>query len=278
MSLFKIRRITHRLNGTHIFLRKDPYMNEHQLRQQRSTALALLFVWMALAAVGGTEVHAANPDTALQKIASYTFGESREALSDVEDLVRNSQNDPKERLRLEKKLASMLKSEETYDCKDFICRQLRLIGTKESVPSLKTLLMEEETSDMARYALLYIPGDQAGKALRDGLKKAKGKILIGIINTLGERRDEECAKRLAQYIDDFAKLHDTEDKDSEDEEAKKAMHEARNTALAAINALAKIGGENAAETLAKARLISCPMVNKAATGALLLWADEMQRK
>ena len=253
-------------------------MSKHRFRQKKTTGIAILIFGIIIAIYSGGNVYADRLDQTLQKIAGYTFGDSREALSDVEDLVRNSQDDPKEKLRLEKQLASMLTKDATNDCKDFICRQLRLIGTKESVSALNKLLMEEETSDMARYALQHIPGDQAGKALRDGLKKAKGKVLIGIITTLGERRDEDCAKRLVQFIEDFAEMHTSEDKDHDDEEAKKVMHEARDTAVAAINALAKIGGEQAVETLAKARLISCPMVNKAATDALLLWADELQRK
>ena len=56
------------------------------------------------------------------------------------------------------------------------------------------------------------------------------------------------------------------------------MHEARDTAIASINALAKIGGEKAAQSIAEARHIACPGVQKAATDALLLWGDNLVDK
>jgi HEAT repeat protein len=219
----------------------------------------------------------ARLDPALQNITTYTFGESREPLSVVEDRVRESQGNSEERLKLEKQFAEILDSDATYECKEFICRQLRVIGTRESVPALKKLLEDEKLSDMARYALQQNPCPEAGKALRDCLRRTGGKVRIGIINSLGERRDKGCDDTFVRYIDNYAALLEKEQDDIEDEDAKKALIEARDTAVAAINALAKIGGEKAAAVLAKARYSSCPQVRKAAKDAILLWADGLHR-
>ena len=135
-------------------------------------------------------------DPALQKITPYKFGESREALTKVADLVTASYGFPSIRLLLEKQFAVILRSDATLECKEFICRQLWIMGTDVSVPELAKMLSDEKTSDMARYALENNPSPMAGNAFRDALKTAQGKALIGIINSLGERRDRECVEAL----------------------------------------------------------------------------------
>lgn len=135
-------------------------------------------------------------DQDFQKILTYKFGESREPLTVISDRVRDSYGNPKERLNLERQLAQLLRSDSTLECKDFACRQLRIIGTKESIPVLAELLAGEKTSDMARYALEQNSHPGAGKALRKALKKAQGKALIGIINSLGERSDRRSVNAL----------------------------------------------------------------------------------
>ena len=135
-------------------------------------------------------------DPALQKITPYKFGESREALTKVADLVTASYDFPSIRLLLEKQFAVILRSDATLECKEFICRQLWIMGTDVSVPELAEMLSDEKTSDMARYALENNPSPMAGNAFRDALKTAQGKALIGIINSLGERRESESVEAL----------------------------------------------------------------------------------
>ena len=135
-------------------------------------------------------------DPELQNITTYKFGDSRENLAVVHDIVKSAYGNPEEKVRLERQFVEILKSDATFECKDFICRQLWMIGSKESVPVLEKMLMDEKTSDMARYALHSNPDPKAGKALRKALKKTQGTVLIGIINSLGERRDEKSEKAL----------------------------------------------------------------------------------
>jgi len=138
-------------------------------------------------------------DPEMQMIATYTFGESREPLTVIQDRVRESYGDPEARLNIERQFAEILKSETaTPDCKDFVCRQLRLMGTKESVSELAELLTDETTADMARYALELNPDPGAGNALRNALGKSSGTVRVGIINSLGERRDEKSVKTLEE--------------------------------------------------------------------------------
>ena len=152
-----------------------------------------LFFAVSITACGTKRVEL---DQDFQKILTYKFGESREPLTVISDRVRDSYGNPKERLNLERQLAQLLRSDSTLECKDFASRQLRIIGTKESIPVLAELLTGEKTSDMARYALEQNPHPGAEKALRKALKKAQGKALIGIINSLGERSDRRSVNAL----------------------------------------------------------------------------------
>ena len=117
-------------------------------------------------------------DSALQEIVNYKFGDNREKLTKVTDLVMASYGYPSVRLLLEKQFAQILSSDATLECKDFICRQLYIVGTDISVPVLANMLTDEKTSDMARYALENNPSSLAGKAFRDDVQQLHGRQAV----------------------------------------------------------------------------------------------------
>jgi len=80
------------------------------------------------------------------------------------------------------------------------CRQLAIVGTKNAVAPLAALLGDEQLSHMARYALEPIPDPSVDAALRDALGKVKGKPLVGVITSLGVRRDAEAVQPLLQIL------------------------------------------------------------------------------
>jgi HEAT repeat protein len=53
---------------------------------------------------------------------------------------------------------------------------------------------------MARFALERIPGDEADKALRDALAKVNGDQKIGVITSLGARRDDANVGSLSALL------------------------------------------------------------------------------
>jgi len=165
-------------------------------RKKNAVCISFLIVIVLSIIVTSCATREVELDPALQRITTYKFGESREALTKVADLVTASYGFPSMRLLLEKQFAVILRSDATLECKEFICRQLWIMGTDVSVPELVKMLSNEKTSDIARYALENNPSPLAGNAFRDALKTAQGKALIGIINSLGERRDRECVEAL----------------------------------------------------------------------------------
>lgn len=141
-------------------------------------------------------------DELLNKAGGYQDGQSREVLADITDFIRNAQGRDEILKNIEKRLLVFLESDASVAAKHFICRELSIIGTKESVGTLGPMLSDEAMSDMARYAMERIGGSAVDKTLRGALAKTEGKLKAGIINSLGQRRDKKSVKVLGELIYD----------------------------------------------------------------------------
>ena len=164
-------------------------------------------------------------------IEEYDFGKSRRALAVIEEEIRNLQ--PSVFPQVEKRLLRALElPNTTFAGKQFICRMLRRVGSAQSVPALSKLLTDEKLSHMARFALQHMPGPEAGAALREALPKLAGSLKIGLVGSIGQRGDRQAVPELAKLVTDS----NTE------------------IARAAIGALGRIGGPQAAKILAEAKV------------------------
>lgn len=164
-------------------------------------ALAVLLV----AGLSATAQQAPSLDEALQKIANYKFGESREALTVVNDLVRKADNsgNADERKATEEKLLALLKTNPSPDCVDFICRQIAIIGSEAAVPVFAPMLTKDEQgTDWARYALEGIAGKAVDDAFLDALTKVNGRARVGLINSLGIRKTQAAVSVLGTLTGD----------------------------------------------------------------------------
>jgi HEAT repeat protein len=196
-------------------------------------------------------VEKSDIDKKLSAIVNYQRGADRQPLIAVEDIIRESQNRPEQRKYIERELAKLLESNVTLDCKSFICRQLWFIGTVNSVPAIAKLLLDEQTVDMACYAIGQNPSPEAGKALREAMDKAPPKVQVRIINLLGDRRDQQSVESLGKRVFDGD----------------------REIAEAAVAALGKIGGDQAGKILVEARAKGGPDLRLAVTDAYLRYAE-----
>ncbi len=139
------------------------------------------------------------------------------------------------------KLIAVLKSDASRKEKTDACRQLAVIGTKDAVAPLAALLGDEKLSHMARYALEPNPDPAVDEALRDALGKLKGRPLVGVIGSIGVRRDAKAVGALVKML----KAPNAE------------------VAQAAARALGSIGNRRAAVALRRA-LPSAPAGNQLA--------------
>ncbi|HOX56591.1 MAG TPA: HEAT repeat domain-containing protein [Candidatus Paceibacterota bacterium] len=101
---------------------------------------------------------------------------------------------------LVKKQVAVLESGATQKEKADACRELARIGTSDAVAPLAALLSDEQLSHMARYGLEPIPGSSVDKALRDAAGKLQGRLLAGVVGSIGVRRDPKAVKLLTKLL------------------------------------------------------------------------------
>ena len=183
-------------------------------------------------------------------IVEYDFGKSRRALAAIEEEIRTVA--PSSFPQVEAELLKALNSKKTtYAGKQFVCRMLRRVGSAQSVPALAKLLDDKDLSHIARFALQHMPAPQAGEALVQALPRSKGDLKIGLIGSIGQRGDRKAVPQIAELATDGNV----------------------NIARAAMESLGRIGGQQAAEALAK---IKAPDNLRASRdNAYLMCADSM---
>ncbi len=220
----------------------------------RKTSLLLSFALAIAAFSGGMFAAAAEmpAEDAWKALPAYEYGQDIAPLLAIDRAVITSMGSPEGRAACAARLAKLLETEGTTPAaRQYICLQLRQVGTPAEVPLLARLLLKEESSEMARHALEAIAGEESLSALRAALPKLKGKLQIGIINSLAARKD-------AGSVAQFKSLADSQDGD---------------VAAAALWALGKIANdEAAAELSARAAMAGVPTPQNLAT-LLLLSAD-----
>ena len=163
-----------------------------------SHVMVALWLGSAIPAVAADE----GVDKAFEALKTYDWGQDRNVLKAIDDAVMASHGDAAARKNLETKLAAVLKTDAPRAAKDYVCRKLSLIGTADSVPALAALLPDNKLSHMGRYALERMPCPEAAKAMREALPNLSGILKVGVINSLGVRRDAESVAALVALLGD----------------------------------------------------------------------------
>jgi HEAT repeat protein len=207
---------------------------------------------------------------AFEALKTFQWGTDRKVLDPIDDAIPATYGNAEARKELETKLAAALGTNLSRAAKDFVCRKLTVIGTAASVPALAALLGDKDLSHMARYALERIQAPEAAQALRDALSSLQGELKIGVIGSLGVRRDTAAVAGLTAALKaadaattgtvlggDFGTLGS----------ADLAL------ATAAATALGNIGTEPAVETLS--RVLATTAVKSAVSDAMLASAERL---
>ena len=143
---------------------------------------------------------------------------------------------PQSKQEAAKLVAVVQSADADLHAKNQACRKLAVIGSADIADDLAPLLADEKLSHMIRYALEPIPGAAVDKAFRDALGKLQGEPLVGVINSVGVRRD-------AKAVDALTKRLKGDDVDA---------------ACAAAGSLGRIATDPAAAALAQARKSAKP--------------------
>ena len=190
----------------------------------------------------------------LSDFRSYDYGKDPTHTHTINKIVQFLCDDDKPQLRsfTEKQMIALLESDATSRAtKQFICQQLWIIGSDESLPVLEKMLLDRETAEMACYALCTNPSNAVDRVLRQALDRVPDESKVCIVNVLGNRKDAGSVDHLSELIGS----------------------ESVQVAQAAAKALGKIGGDKATETIRKARTAASGDMHAVLTEAYLNCAE-----
>ncbi len=139
---------------------------------------------------------------AWQALPRYEYGQDMGVLLSIDRAVIQAMASTESQSACAARLARVLSAEgTTLAARQYICLQLRQVGTAAEVPLLARLLAEPETSEMARRALEAIPGPESAAPLREALTALEGKLLLGVINSVAARKDVLAVTTLQRLAD-----------------------------------------------------------------------------
>lgn len=195
----------------------------------------------------------ASLDDLLAQTAKWQSDTSRQPLLALSEMVVKDQGSAAQMRAMEQRFIAFLKSDATIAGKDFICKELSIMGSEASVPVLAGMLADAKTAELGRYALERIPGPAVDRALRESLAKTSGRTRVGVIDTLGVRRDAGSVSALRPL----------------------ALGSQPAEASAALYALAKIADRPAVAILAEAQTKTSGPVKADAAEAYLQAANRL---
>ena len=166
-------------------------------------------------------------ESALKQLQHYDYGQDTEILNVIDQGIILAHSDQNFKQKLENAFISVLRSDAARASKAYACRKLMYVGSGKSVPVLGMLLNDPNLTHMALFALERIPDKAVDRVLREALDDTTGLAKVGVINSLGNRRDSLALEGLLQALRD------------DDPEIQKA----------AVIALGKIGTLEAARSL-----------------------------
>jgi hypothetical protein len=86
--------------------------------------------------------------------------------------------------------------------KAIACKKLAFVGGREAVHPMAALLSHPQLSCYARFGLEPNPDPSVDEVLRAALPKLTGRLKVGVINSIGVRKDAKALDALTKLIDD----------------------------------------------------------------------------
>ena len=152
------------------------------------------------------------------------------------------------------KLVAMVKDpSSTVFQKAIACKKLAFIGGRDAIAPMAALLNHPELACYARFGMEPNPDPLVDESFRAALPKLSGRLKIGVINSIGVRKDGKALDALTKLIDD-----------SDPE-----------IACAAAASVGMIGGIQGARALQAALAHTTPPVFPVAARACLLCAESL---
>jgi HEAT repeat protein len=148
-------------------------------------------------------------------------------------------------------LALLQRSDATEFQKAKVCMRLAVVGDRSAVAPLAALLSDEKLSQYARFGLVPISDPAVDNAFREALPKLTGTLRIGLIDSIGQRKDSRAVDPLTRLL-----YGGTPDE-----------------SVAAAAALGLISGRSATEVLTEALMKTKDPVRREVAAACLVCAE-----
>ncbi|MBM3843673.1 MAG: hypothetical protein FJ397_10525 [Verrucomicrobia bacterium] len=164
-----------------------------------------------LALLGLTSIPAAAGEPAAAALESLTYSGDQSALEALDREVRAAGRDARKLVAVEERLVALLRRPEpTFAARQAACQRLALVLASgpggplrpATARTLSGMLTEERDTDLARQLLELVPGPAAERLLLDALPKTTGRLRLGLIDSLGRRRDAGAVTALATLLAD----------------------------------------------------------------------------
>jgi len=168
--------------------------------------------------------------------------------------LRAGEAPPAAKAEEEQKQIAVLKSDAPLYAKTRACHRLSVVGGTNAVPVLAALLGDEQLGDYARIGLEPIPDPSVDAAFRAALGTLKGRLLAGVVSSIGVRRDAKAVSALTKLLGE---------------------PNARGAGSQALAALGQIATDEAAEALRKALTSGPAALRAAAADACLVAARRL---
>lgn len=100
------------------------------------------------------------------------------------------------------KLVAMLKDPRSTEFQKAIaCKKLSIVGGKDAIAPMAALLSDPHLACYARFGMEPNPDPSVDEAFRAALPKLTGRLQIGVINSIGVRKDAQAVGALEKLID-----------------------------------------------------------------------------
>ncbi|GAB6167091.1 hypothetical protein JCM19992_30910 [Thermostilla marina] len=153
-------------------------------------------------------------------------------------------------------IAILQSADADLHAKAVACKKLAVVGDAKAVPVLAELLTDPKLSHYARFGLEPNPSPTADEALRAALDKVDGRLLAGVVNSIGVRKD-------AGAIDKLKELSTSDD---------------AQVVSATAHALAQIATAESADVLKEMLAATNPTTRAASADGALMAAERLAEK
>ena len=189
----------------------------------------------------------------IKTLKAYDWGQSGAPFLAIDAEIRKVAGQTSRAAKLEDALLEVLKSNASLGAKRGVCKSLSRFATERSAQTLAGMLANADTAEMARYVMERMPPGAVDGILRGAARETRGRTCVGLVNTIGNRRDAQAVRLMAELLADA------------DEDV----------AQASARALGKIGGTDAVRRLSEYRKVARPRVRAEVLDACLVCARRL---